>query len=74
MTLFPSSAGRWGGFVTQTRVTHATPAAMYAHSANRNWEAEVPQGVDGGHTCTDHALQLVEEQDNQQIRVRGFDS
>ena len=23
-----------------TRLTHATPAALYAHSANRNWECD----------------------------------
>lgn len=26
------------GFVTTTRVTHATPAALYAHATNRYWE------------------------------------
>lgn len=27
------------GIVTTTRITHATPAAMFAHSPNRDWEA-----------------------------------
>ena len=28
------------GFVTNTRLPHATPAALYAHSANRDWECD----------------------------------
>ena len=28
------------GIVTTTRVTHATPACSYAHSANRGWESD----------------------------------
>ena len=31
-------AGKDTGFVTTTRVTHATPASLYAHSADRDWE------------------------------------
>lgn len=31
-------AGKAVGFVTTTKITHATPAPMYAHSANRYWE------------------------------------
>jgi alkaline phosphatase len=49
------------GVVTTTRITHATPAATYAHSPNRNWEADVttpPQAQALG--CRDIARQLVE--------------
>ena len=28
----------FSGFVTTARVTHATPSALYAHSADRDWE------------------------------------
>jgi alkaline phosphatase len=28
------------GIVTTTRITHATPAAVYAHSASRDWEGD----------------------------------
>ena len=28
------------GIVTTARVSHATPAALYAHTANRDWECE----------------------------------
>ena len=33
------------GLVTTTRVTHATPAALYAHTVNRDYECdgEIPQ-------------------------------
>ena len=44
------------GFVGTARVTHATPASVYAHSADRNWEDSVPEG------CTDQtdiAQQLI---------------
>jgi alkaline phosphatase len=31
------------GVVTTTRITHATPAACYAHSADRDWESDADQ-------------------------------
>lgn len=53
-------AGLQVGIVTTTRLTHATPAAVFAHSVDRDWEsdkdipaAERPEG------CTDIAAQLV---------------
>src|SRR5690606_34992103 len=33
------SAGLATGIVTTARLTHATPAATYAHSPDRNWES-----------------------------------
>ena len=35
------------GLVTTARVTHATPAALYAKTANRDWECDLvlPYGV-----------------------------
>lgn len=53
-------AGRSTGFVTTTRVTHATPAATYAKSPERNWEdiSDMPAAaVAAG--CEDIASQLV---------------
>jgi len=47
-------AGFKTGVVTTTKVTHATPAAGYAHIASRDWEATAPEG------CTDIATQLLE--------------
>ncbi len=47
------------GIVTTTRITHATPAAAYAHAPERKWEndSEIPEGQ---RACSDIALQLVE--------------
>jgi alkaline phosphatase len=56
-----SAAGLGTGVVTNTRITHATPAAAYAHSVERNWEgdADMPeQAREQG--CADIARQLVE--------------
>lgn len=63
LPLVAESAKRAGlqvGIVTTTRITHATPAAVFGHSVNRDWEsdqdipaAERPEG------CTDLAAQLV---------------
>ncbi len=48
------------GFVTTTRVTHATPAVLYAHSPERDWEADWPiPPVDWQHGCRDIAYQLL---------------
>ena len=35
MALHAQKAGKDTGFVTTTRVTHATPSSTYSHSANR---------------------------------------
>jgi alkaline phosphatase len=36
--------GKSVGVVSTARITHATPAAVYAKTANRNWEDSVPEG------------------------------
>ncbi len=36
--LHAQRANKDTGFVTTTRITHATPASLYAHSADRDWE------------------------------------
>ncbi|NWQ84524.1 PPBT protein, partial [Columbina picui] len=54
-------SGKAVGIVTTTRVTHATPSAAYAHSANRDWYSDgemPPDALEGG--CKDIARQLVE--------------
>jgi alkaline phosphatase len=60
-TLFElaEDAGLATGIVTTARVTHATPAAAYAHSPNREWEADanLPPSAAG---CSDIAGQLVQ--------------
>jgi alkaline phosphatase len=49
------------GIVTTTRITHATPASVYSHSADRDWEADsnIP-AAQQGQGCKDIALQLAE--------------
>ncbi|XP_045517675.1 membrane-bound alkaline phosphatase-like isoform X2 [Pieris brassicae] len=51
-------SGKATGIVTTTRVTHATPAAAYAHSADRKWEADTDLPKHGLR-CDDIASQLV---------------
>ncbi len=54
-------AGMATGIVTTTRITHATPAATYAKSADRSWEDDArmpPRAKAAG--CRDIARQLIE--------------
>jgi len=46
------------GVVTTTRVTHATPAACYAHIAERDWEGDAD--IAGEASVPDIARQLIE--------------
>jgi alkaline phosphatase len=49
------------GVVSTTRITHATPAATYAHVPHRDWESDTqlpPEAIAAG--CRDIARQLVE--------------
>lgn len=49
------------GIVTTTRLTHATPAAVYARSADRDWESDTAIPADQrGLGCKDIAVQLAE--------------
>ncbi|XP_068913388.1 alkaline phosphatase-like isoform X2 [Tenebrio molitor] len=61
-------SGRSTGFATTTRVTHATPSALYAHVPNRKWEceSEIPQE---SRRCKDIARQLVEDEPGRNINV-----
>jgi alkaline phosphatase len=52
---YAQDAGRSTGIVTTTRITHATPAAAYAHSASRYWESN-ENAAEG---CLDIAYQLI---------------
>lgn len=54
-------AGMSTGVVTTTRVTHATPAATYAHSPERNWEDDHDLPADAkAADFPDIARQLIE--------------
>lgn len=62
-TLFElaEDAGLATGVISTARITHATPGATYAHSADRNWEADSvmpPSAQTEG--CRDIARQLIE--------------
>jgi len=54
------SAGMATGVVSTARLTHATPAATYAHSPERNWEsdADLPDAAKAA-GCQDIAQQLL---------------
>jgi alkaline phosphatase len=68
-------AGLSTGIVTTARVTHATPAATYAKSANRDWEdpSEMPQSaIDAG--CQDIAVQLIQYQSSLNTGYEGADT
>ncbi|MDD5275359.1 MAG: alkaline phosphatase [Methylovulum sp.] len=52
------AAGKSTGLVSTARITHATPAANYAHTPERNWEADSNQPA--GCAVPDIARQLVE--------------
>lgn len=54
-------SGRSTGVVTTARLTHATPAATYAHTSNRDWEANAnlpAAAVTGG--AKDIAAQMID--------------
>jgi len=55
-------SGKYIGVVTTARITHASPAAAYAHAASRNHESDVDlPKVTSEAGCKDIARQLVEE-------------
>ncbi len=54
------SAGMATGVVSTARLTHATPAATYAHSPERNWENDTDLTEEAKAAgCTDIAQQLL---------------
>lgn len=65
-----AKAGKLTGVVTTTRFTHATPAATYAHSPDRDWEADSDIGDAGKKAgCTDIASQFLAAADKNHIAV-----
>jgi alkaline phosphatase len=61
--------GKATGLVTNTRVTHATPAALFAHSPSRYWEDDGKVTPSARATCKDIARQLVEDEPGRHINV-----
>lgn len=64
-------AGKWAGLVTTARVTHASPAGLYAHTSERNWEhdGEITSDKCSAELNTDIARQLVEWPVGRDLRV-----
>ncbi|MCC2606370.1 alkaline phosphatase [Planctobacterium marinum] len=61
------------GIISTARITHATPAATYAKSADRNWEdiSDMPASAAGN--CADIAEQLVNFENHLENRYPGID-
>ncbi|NNU16570.1 alkaline phosphatase [Parvularcula sp. ZS-1/3] len=60
--------GRSSGVISTARITHATPATLYASSPDRGWEAagDVPEGAQG---CRDIARQLIDAAESYNLVV-----
>ncbi|KAL5244728.1 hypothetical protein ACI65C_012138 [Semiaphis heraclei] len=67
------AAGKAVGLVTTTKVTHASPAGVFAHTANRNWESDVDLAMAANLTdvtqCEDIAKQLITRSPGIDIKV-----
>lgn len=63
-------AGFATGVVTTTTITHATPAAGYAHTPMRDWESDATMPAEAlAQGCTDIARQLIEGSVGSQLEV-----
>lgn len=70
------------GIVTTTRVTHASPAGAYAHTAARDWESDADLladcgGEDPARRQEDIAMQLINSYPGNKFKVgrsRKFDA
>ncbi|XP_018328253.1 alkaline phosphatase-like [Agrilus planipennis] len=62
-------AGKSTGIVTNTRITHATPAALYGHSPSRYWEDDSKIPPASRKSCKDLARQLIENDPGRNINV-----
>ncbi|XP_023331803.1 alkaline phosphatase, tissue-nonspecific isozyme, partial [Eurytemora carolleeae] len=51
--------GKEVGIVTTTRLTHATPGAVYSNSPSRDWESDIDIPADQKKGCLDIATQLL---------------
>ncbi|XP_044003952.1 membrane-bound alkaline phosphatase-like [Aphidius gifuensis] len=65
--------GRSAGIVTTMRVTHASPAGAYAHSAHRDWESDhdIKKYLKENYTqeCMDIATQLITQDPGNKFSV-----
>ncbi|MFT2091225.1 alkaline phosphatase [Paraglaciecola sp. 2405UD69-4] len=60
------------GVISTARITHATPAATYAKSADRNWE-DISDMPEDATECVDIADQLIHFEANLEARYTGID-
>jgi alkaline phosphatase len=62
------------GIISTARITHATPAATFAKSADRNWEdiSDMPAAAIAG-GCVDISTQLIDFEKNLEQRFPGVD-
>nr|CAD7609745.1 unnamed protein product [Timema genevievae] len=72
--VWAQDAGKSTGLVTTTRITHASPAGGYSHTAERNWEsdADVASNNADPHQCADIAKQLVRNSPGKNVKVSGL--
>lgn len=58
--------------MTTTRITHATPAGAYAHTADRDWESDldVINHNEDPDLCEDIARQLIHNQPGSGFNVK----
>lgn len=63
--------GKSAGFVTTTRITHASPSGVYAHTAERNWESDADIEKDCGPNSglEDIAHQLIHGEVGSKLKV-----
>lgn len=61
--------GKSTGIVSNTRVSHATPAALYAYAASRYWEDDAKVPPSARKSCKDISRQLVEDEPGKNINV-----
>lgn len=62
-------AGKATGIVTTTQVTHASPAALYAKTAFREWQCDTKMIAANATHCKDIARQLVEDEPGRNLNV-----
>ncbi|GLH12243.1 Membrane-bound alkaline phosphatase [Gryllus bimaculatus] len=67
-------AGKATGIVTTTRVTHASPAGAYAHTADRDWESDrdVIKDKLNPSDCPDIAQQLITGETGKNFKVSAL--
>ena len=64
-------AGKDAGFVTTTRVTHASPTGVYGHIADRDWENDIEVSSSGcdSSVVDDIAEQLINGEVGKKLKV-----